>query len=215
MKANPIVLGVDDAPFTFPPGSHGAESNSPPSPNAGFPRDTRLYTDLVGVVVKGPQLVRVIRDRVKIDGMDATAAIERLVHATGHAREIQVIMTDGITFGGFNLVDLHALHARVGKGVVAVVTRPPDLPGIRAALQKVFPDWERRVAVLERNLPLKPVESNPRDAPGKILYFHHVGLPEREARAVICATALYGATPEPLRLAHLVASSVSTPGTRG
>ncbi|GAB4309285.1 MAG: DUF99 family protein [Promethearchaeota archaeon] len=191
MKRKPIVLGVDDAPFCL------------------FERERAgpRFVPLVGVLLKGFQLVCVTYDRVEIDGTDATEAIVRLVGKTRHEPEIQVVMTDGVTFGGFNVVDLEEVAARTGKKVVSVSLVDPDFDAIKSALQKHFKDWEARWAVVQKSRPLLSYASNPDVSPKKV-HAKAVGLEENELRALLRRVSKYGALPEPVRVAHVVASGL-------
>lgn len=179
------VVGFDDGTFSF---SSKLE---------------REKTILFGVVMKGSkEVVGAVSRWITVDGTDAT---EKLIDAVVNSRfkDLRVILLKGITYGGFNMVDLEALHRETGLPVIVVVRKRPDLKAMELALRKHFPDWEGRAELLRKAPPLLEM------IPGK-LYVQAVGLEPETAFEVIKTTTRTGLIPEPLRLAHIVASAVMT-----
>ena len=86
------VIGFDDAPF---------------------PRNYRGDVLLVGAVYAGPRLEGVLSDKVRRDGINATRTIVRLVSKSHYREHLQAVLLQGITFAGFNVVDLQAADARL------------------------------------------------------------------------------------------------------
>ncbi|MHA1733036.1 MAG: endonuclease dU [Promethearchaeota archaeon] len=185
-------MGVDDGPF-----STGTRTPGRPS-----------RAVLVGVLMKGLQLVDILFGSVEVDGTDATEQVIQIVQGSSHEAEIRYVVTDGVTFGGFNVLDVAALRERTRKKVVTLTDTPPDVEAMKRALLKVFPDGRERVEVLERALPVHGVVSNPDLTPKKV-YVHYEGISEQEGLELVRKTCVYSATPEPLRIAHLVARRVA------
>lgn len=182
------MLGVDDGPFTW----------------------EQAHADVVGVLMRaGTYVEAVMRTRVAVDGDDATMALVNMVAKSRYADAVQVLMLDGVSFGGFNVVDLDAVRDALGVPVLTVTRDPPDKPAIEAALRKHFPDAERRLALLQRH-PLERVETA--HSP---VWVKRVGLGEQDARDLVRATTVRGAIPEPLRLAHLIAAAIHFGESRG
>jgi hypothetical protein len=65
------------------------------------------------------------------------------VVTTRHYPQIRVIMLDGVTYGGFNVVDITELQRRTGLPVIVVMRAEPDMARIRDAMQNL-PDADRR-----------------------------------------------------------------------
>lgn len=188
MKPEVRVLGVDDGPFTW----------------------DNAHADVVGVLARAPAYVEaVLRSRVAVDGDDATQVVANLVARSRYADAVQVVMLDGVTLGGFNVVDLDALHSALGIPIVTVTRDPPDKPAIEAALRKHFEDAERRLALLQRH-PLERV-----DTAHSPVWVKRVGLGAQDARDLVRSLTVRGAIPEPLRLAHLIAAAYKTGESRG
>jgi hypothetical protein len=137
---------------------------------------------------------------IERDGGDATNRIARCVADSG-LRGVRAMLLDGASFGGFNVVDLEGLAAETGIPCVAFTKGVPDLHAMRAALRHV-PDAEAKWALLERRkLVTRPTETTP-------ISVSFAGIGEREAFALLAATTARGLTPEPLRLAHMIAALV-------
>ena len=166
-------------------------------------RRTQRFAPLAAVVVSLPGYVEAVRvDRVEVDGVDATERIEALIEATGHTQDIRAVVLDGVVVGGFNVVDLDRLHRRVGWPIITVTRRAPDRDRIRAALAKWFPKDHR---LRRRRIEAHALFRVP--TAGEPIFASVVGATRRDATALIHRMTVRGYWPEPLRLAHLVASA--------
>ncbi len=179
------VVGFDDGTFSF-------------SSKLG-----RGKTVLIGVVMKGSQeVVGVLSRWITVDGRDATDAMIDAV-LSSRFKDLRVILLRGVTYGGFNIVDVERIYRETDLPVVVVVRKKPDLKAMESALRKHFPDAEERIELLRGAPPLFEI------LPGK-LYLQAVGVDERTAEEIVRVTTKTGLIPEPLRLAHMIASAVMT-----
>src|SRR5262249_54879759 len=112
---------------------------------------------------------------------------------------------NGIAFGGFNVVDIHALASALARPVLVVARRAPRLALIRSALARM-PGGARRGRLIERAGPMEPLGGG---------FVQRAGLSLHEAWHLLQATTLHGNLPEALRLAHLVAGGITTGKSRG
>jgi endonuclease V-like protein UPF0215 family len=174
--------------------------------DAPFPRSHRGDVLVVGTVYSGLRLEGVLSGRIRRDGANATRTLVRLVRESKFARQLQLVLLQGIALGGFNVVDLAALHEALGVPVLAVARRAPRLPLIRAALVERVRGGARKWALIERLGPMEQVAG---------VFVQRVGLTLNEAERVIRALAVHGNIPEPLRTAHLIAGGITTGESRG
>ena len=181
MKTKSRFLGIDDAPFQF---------------------DDELVP-VVGVVVQAPAYIEgVLTTLAHVDGWDATERIASLLRASRYRAGLAMILIDGTAVGGFNLIDVDALHEAAGVPVVTVTRRKPDLGAIETALKRRFDDWDARLRLLTRH----GIESIPtKHTP---LYVTYVGASRPEVEEALRLTTVRGALPEPLRVAHLIAAGI-------
>jgi endonuclease V-like protein UPF0215 family len=185
LKPEIRILGFDDAPFRF-----GDRT-----------------TELIGAVFRGGScLDGVVTGRVDVDGSDAGKRIVEIVGKTPHREQVRVIMLDGITFGGFNVADIRMVERKTGVPVVAVTREKPGLAGIRKAVQR-FPDWERRWRIIEGAGRTRPVEVSNTAGTGTV-WFQASGISGEDAAALIRLSCTRALIPEPLRVAHMIASGL-------
>jgi len=186
-KTHPRVVGVDDGAFV---------------------RGDRT-APIAAVVLSVPEHVEAVRaDRVRVDGRDATRRVIAVVRATGPLDGVRAVLLDGAVLGGFNVVDLDAVHRSLGRPVVAVTRRAPEFTRIRAALRKWFPkDAGRRYRLLTAHR-LFAVPTG-----GRPIFATAVGCSRADALHLLRRTTVRGYWPEPLRLAHLIASAGAGPAS--
>lgn len=158
---------------------------------------------MVGLVVTLPGYVEgVLRGEVTVDGGDATDVIASLLEDSPHREATQAVMLDGITFGGFNVVDLTRLHESCGLPVITVTRRRPDLESMESAMARHLPGAPERNRLLRAH----PLFSFPQEP--QPLWVSCVGATEAQARGLLRKSFVRGSFPEPLRLAHLFASAI-------
>ena len=62
---------------------------------------------IVGVVFRGGDWIDgVLRSDITRDGLDATDVICSMIKESKHYGQLRVLMLDGITYGGFNIIDI-------------------------------------------------------------------------------------------------------------
>lgn len=170
-----------------------------------FPRSHRGDVLLVGAVFAGPRLEGVVSGPVRRDGRNSTARIVELVTGSRFDAHLQAVLLQGIAFAGFNVVDLDRLHRALGRPVLVVARRRPDLAAMRAALLGRVPGGARKWRLIQRAGPMEPMGS---------LFVQRRGLETPQAAALLQRFALHGHLPEPLRTAHIIAGGLAGGGSR-
>jgi uncharacterized protein len=180
------VLGIDDGHFT--PHSHEK-------------------VPVVGVVFRGGYwLDGVMCTRITVDGLDANAQIAAMITASPHYRQIRVITLNGITFGGFNIVDIQTLHKQTQQPIIAISQKKPNLTEVYAAL-KHLPHAEERWRMVQNAGEIFTVSAH---SGKQQIYIEVAGITVELAQEIIKLTSTRSNIPEALRVAHLVASGIST-----
>jgi endonuclease V-like protein UPF0215 family len=187
MKQNRFshVVGFDDCPF--PPDYWGDVA-------------------VVGAVFAGLRLEGVLCGRVRRDGVNATRNLINLIGTSKYAKQLQLVLLQGIALAGFNVIDLHELHEQLDMPVLVVVRRAPRLDKVRKALLVRVRGGERKWALIERLGAAEPAAD---------VFVQRVGLSLQEAESVICRLAVHGSIPEPIRTAHLIAGAIARGQSRG
>ena len=180
MKKEIRILGIDDMPFSF--------------------KDE--FTSIVGVVMRGGiYLEGVLKSNIKVDGIDATEKIIEMIEKTRHKKQLKIIMIDGIALGGFNVLDGEKIFNETGLPIITITRNKPDMEKIKKALKKHFDDWEKRWEIINKG---KTEEINLRYK----IYIKYFGINEEEAINAIKISTIRGAIPEPIRIAHLIATGI-------
>ena len=182
------ILGVDDSPF---------------------PPHTTEEVMLVGTVFRaGNWLDGVLSTHILGDGKDATEKISDMVKNSRNLGQLGVIMLDGITFGGFNLVNIRKIFESTGVPVIVIMRKIPNFERIKKALKR-FDDWEDRwVNVIEAGHVYKVENSEP-------IYMQIHGIEKEDAEDIIRISTTRSAIPEPLRVAHIIAAGITTGESKG
>src|SRR2546429_8258048 len=127
MKAKARFLGIDDAPF----------------------RCSDETVPVVGVVVQAPSYIEgVLTTLTEVDGHDATERIAAMVRRSRYLAGLAAILIDGTAVGGFNVIDIDAVHKAVDRPVITVTRKKPNLDSMETALRRRFDDWQERLPTL-------------------------------------------------------------------
>jgi len=137
---------------------------------------------------------------VEIDGLNATEKLINLIKNSRHKKQLKVIMLDGITLGGFNLVDIKEVFEKTELPVIVINRKFPDIEKVKIALRK-FSDFERRLKIIENAGPIKKY---------KRIYYQSIGFKsEKEVMEIIDISTTRSYIPEPLRIAHIIAAGIT------
>jgi len=178
------VLGIDDGVFT----PHSKE-----------------LVDVVGVVFRGGLwLDGFMHTQVQVDGMDATEKLTQMITESPHYQQLRVVMLNGVTLAGFNVVDIVKLHKKTGLPIIAVTRDSPDFEDIRTALHNL-PQMEARWKAIEKAGKIHKVCTRDGEAP---ICAHAVGISEKMADRIVKNASTRSNIPEPLRVAHIIASGL-------
>ncbi|MFA5363774.1 MAG: DUF99 family protein [Candidatus Bathyarchaeia archaeon] len=186
IKAEIRVLGIDDGKFV---------------------PHTAGVADVVGVVYRGGYWFEgVMHTAITVDGLDATTNIAEMIKNSPYYPELRVILLDGVTFGGFNVVDISLLSQTVELPVISVTREKPDLDSIKSAL-KHLPDSDTRWQAIENAGTMFAVQTRVGENP---VYVHVAGILPDDAENVLKTASPHSNIPEALRVAHLIASGLTS-----
>ncbi|HKZ45291.1 MAG TPA: DUF99 family protein [archaeon] len=181
LKPEIRILGFDDGAFV-------------PRSKASVP--------VIGVIFRGGNFLDgALKTDVVIDGMDATEKIIKLINSTRHKQQLKVMMFDGITLGGFNIVDIKKIHQETGLPVIVVNRKRPNLKNVKNAL-KNFDDFKERWKIILSAGKIRACRVR-----NKNVYYQSVGLTHDETKEIIALSSTRSFIPEPLRIAHIIATA--------
>lgn len=182
------ILGVDDSPF---------------------PVHTTQPVMVIGTVFRaGEWLDGVLRTYIQGDGRDATTKIINMVNSTRHKDQLGVIMLDGVTFGGFNVINIRKIFQATEIPVIVIMRKYPNFEKIQRALKR-FDDWEERWNDILDAGEIYEIENQ------ENIYIQINGINLKNAEEIIKLSTTRSAIPEPVRVAHLIAAGVVTGESKG
>jgi len=165
-------------------------------------RSTNQSTLLVAALLQNSRILTVKMGRITVDGMDASRVLTSLLIRLRY----DAILLSGISFGGFNLIDLKRLSQATRRPVIAVTGERPSNAAVRSALRKHFADWKERWRIVEnagRLYSCKPLPEEPK------LFFEVRGTSSQSAKRIIISSAAISRLPEPVRVAGLLARGLT------
>ena len=190
IKEEMRILGIDDCPFD---------------------KKREKFVKVIGIVFRGSKFIDgVLSTKVRIDGLDATQKLVKMINQSSHKPQLKVIMLDGITVGGFNLIDIKELNKKTGLAVIVINRKMPNLKKVKKALLN-FSDFEERWKIVKSAGRIKRFLTKR----GKFIYYQNVGVDDEDAEKIINLSISRSDIPEPLRVAHLIATGIKLGESRG
>ncbi len=171
------VIGFDDAPFI---------------------RHTSKSVAVAGVVCNLTRFEGMLWGNIEADGWDSTEQLAQMVLSSKFYPQLHLVLLDGISMGGLNLINLPKLAQKIQLPCVAVMRKLPKLDKMKAAIS-FLPNPEKRLEILAQ---AGEIQSQPP------FYFQVCGLNPFLTGKVLQRLTDNGNVPEALRLAHLITSAV-------
>jgi endonuclease V-like protein UPF0215 family len=183
MKTQIRVLGIDDSPFKFD--------------------DEK--TTVIGVVMRIPSYIEAImKTEVEVDGDDACEKLMTIINSSRYKEQLKMVMLDGVALGGFNVVDINELFEEIHLPIITITREEPNLEAMEKALKEHFQDWQKKMDVIKMGELVKVKTAH------KPIFVKFVGMELEDVRKIIEQCTIRGALPEPIRVAHLIASGITT-----
>ncbi|MCL4332860.1 MAG: DUF99 family protein [Candidatus Thermoplasmatota archaeon] len=189
IKPGSLVLGIDDGPFI---------------------RGEDKHCMLIGTLMRLDfRTVGFISRSIELDGEDVTDSVISMITGTRH-RGIHAVMTNGVTFGGMNILDVLGIHGQTGIPVISISRRLPDIDAMKNAILKHNPQkWGQ----VNERLSSRIFEVNLEN--GSSLHANFAGIDAEDAFLLIKKMTKSGNIPEPIRLSHMIASALYYGESRG
>jgi len=140
-----------------------------------------------------------LKTEIEIDGEDATERIIEKILKTRH-KDLRVTMLDGITFAGFNTVDIKEIYEKTHLPVIVVNRKKPNIEKFTETLKRM-PNANKRIEAVKNAGPIYWTSIK-----NKRICFQCYGIKNKDAEDIIRTTSTMSLIPEPLRAAHLIAN---------
>lgn len=162
--------------------------------------------DCVGVVARGDAIEGVLFFRVRRDGFDSTHKLLRAIKRSRFKQGLKLVLLNGVALAGLNIVDMQELSQSLRVPVLALTRNKPHGQEIEKAVFSA-PASEKRMKLLA-----KAGEASEFVVAGTRLYAHFTGATHSHATTFLSS---FNGFPEPLRLAHLIASALARGESKG
>lgn len=182
------VLGIDDSPFDF--------------------NDKK--SKIIGCVFRGNKYLEgVIAREITVDGDDSTQKIKSMVMDSSQSEQIKVVITDGITFAGFNVLNMKRLEEETNLPVIAVSRNKPDKEKLKRALENVS-DKKEKLELINKAGKVKKLKTSK-----GTIYYQNIGINSEKAREIIEVSRSRSLIPEAVRVSHMFSSALELGESKG
>lgn len=183
MKPQIRILGIDDAHHT---------------------KDQKEVL-IIGTIYRGGEyLDGLLSTKITKDGDDSTKKLIETINSSKYQSQIRAVFLNGITLGGFNIVDIKELANQTKIPVIAIIRNKPDIELIKQTLIKL--NTRNKISLIEKAGKIIKV--------GEI-YIQLAGCSFEQAEELLKLTCTHSNIPEALRAAHLIATGISLGESRG
>ncbi len=140
-------------------------------------------------------------EKIKIDGDEATEKIIKIHKKPRYTEQINLILLQGTTIAGLNIIDIHKIQKETEKPVITTLKQKPSKKRIKKAIKNTENSEKK----------LEKIEKNPeyQKHPGKNLHYTSTGMKNEKAEIVIERLIHRGNIPEPLRIASVIAKGIT------
>ena len=160
---------------------------------------------IVGAVFRGGSFLDgILSTKVDVDGDDATKKIIEMINKCKFKPQLQCIFLDGIAVAGFNVIDVKELNKNTKIPVIVIIRRKPNIEKIKKTLVRI--GKKNKIKLIEKAGSVVPV--------GEI-YIQLAGLSIEKAKEILKIVCTRSLIPEPIRIAHLIASGITFGESRG
>ena len=113
-------------------------------------------------------------------------------------------MIDGIAFGGFNVIDVERVYKKTRIPLMIVIRKKPDLQKIEKTLLAL--GMENKFRLMQKAGSIFNINK---------IYVQLKGLDQKKARQLLNLTCTRSLLPEPIRLAHIIATGIVKGESKG
>ena len=173
--------------------------------DAPFDKFKKGNVAVIGAVFRGGSFLDgVLSTKARIDGNNATKKIIEMINKCKFKPQLQCIFLDGIAVAGFNIIDVKELNKKTNLPVIIVIRRQPDIANIKKTLIKI--KQKNKIKLIEKAGNV--IQTNN-------IFVQLTGIDLEGAKKILKVVCTRSLIPEPIRLAHLIASGVTVGESKG
>jgi endonuclease V-like protein UPF0215 family len=120
---------------------------------------------------------------------------------------LKAIFLGSSTIAAFNVIDFNLLYEQTSLPTISILSVLPDNKEVKNALSHL-PDWEKRLAILSSNPPIKKISFVNQSGRNFNMYVQYIGFDEiKDVERILQISTYSSSIPECLRLADLIGRS--------
>ena len=153
---------------------------------------------VVGTFFRGGKMLDgLLSTKVRKDGNNSTSKLIQMINKSKFKPQLRAILLDGIALAGFNVVDIRRLNRLTNIPVIVIMRGYPDKKKMFQALKKI--KQQEKIGLIEEAGEIHKINN---------IHIQFAGLTFKEAKEIVDITTTYADIPEPLRIAHIIASGI-------
>lgn len=173
--------------------------------DAPFDKHNDKKALLVGVVYRGGNYMDgLISCSISVDGDDSAKNVIRIVKKSKFKDDLRCIMLKGIGVAGLNIVDIEKVYEKTGIPVLIVMRKKPDKARLAMTLEKL--GMKEKALLVKKAGMISKINK---------LYVQSKGLARAQIKELLRITIRHSEIPEPLRVAHIIASGIKKGESKG
>jgi endonuclease V-like protein UPF0215 family len=173
--------------------------------DAPFDKFSEKEALVIGTIYRGGNYMDgLLSTKVKVDGSDATKKVAAMINKCKFKKQLRCIFLDGIAIAGFNVIDINELHKKTRIPVVVMMRKYPRIGEMEKALHKLKMD--KKMELIKKAGGIHKADG---------LFIQTCGINVSKAEQMIKLTKTHSNIPEPLRIAHIIASGIKEGESRG
>ena len=171
----------------------------------GFTLPEQAKSVVVGAVYRGKfWLDGIMRTVIDAESLNATKEVAHMITVSNHYKQLRVIMLHGLMFASPNIIKIDELYEETRLPVISVTEKRIDPSDILNASMRLK-DHGIGVVAPEHALAGIPIATKPRAPP---IFMQFTGLTKQKAEEVLRMSCARSRIPEPVRVAHTIASAL-------
>ena len=193
MKKEVRIIGFDDSPFKK------------------FSKQNNL---VIGVIMRGGLFFEgLLTLKVRVDGFNSTKKLSEAINKSKFKGQLKAVLLDGICLAGFNVVNVKRLYESTGIPVLTIMRDYPNMKDMTKAIKHTT-NADKRLKIISVAGKVHKVKIRNKNISGYVFYQNY-GCSVNYAEEIIKLTTTRSLAPEPLRIAHLIASGIAEGESRG
>lgn len=173
--------------------------------DAPFDKFSEKECLVIGTIYRGGNYMDgLLSTKVKVDGSDATKKIAAMINKSKFKKQLRCVLLDGICVAGFNVIDIVELRRKTKIPVVVIMRRYPRVGEMEKALLKL--NMGSKMQLIKKAGQIHKAAG---------LHIQAYGINVDKAEKIIKLSSTHSNIPEPLRIAHIIASGIKEGESRG